>query len=230
MLITDFSRSAVSDATQPVAILTVDVAARTAVGRTRQETLITINTSYHVGVAQVTPAVGEQWYITNYRGEWRLHSRIPFRTHDLLVSPTQGQTQIGSTGPTEIHGSVINLRSETFTINGAAYRDYGGALQRQNPDGSWGQATPIPTTVTSNQVSDSTPLGRLLMTAPDVNTVLSILGLAIASAGLDGGSSDSTLVLPDISGGTPTAPAFGIDLDGGTPQSPGDTYVTGGTP
>lgn len=224
-----YSRNQPTDVNiQPVAIVSIDVANRMACGRTRQETLLWINTAHYVGAVQVTPAIGEQWYIISYRGEWRLHCKIPFRTEDLLVTPTQGQTQVGSTGPTEINGSVVNINAATFTINGATYRDYNGALQRQNSDGTWGQATPV--TVTSYQVTDTTPLGRLLMTAPDVETVLSILGLAIASAGVDGGTSSSTLVLPDISGGTPSAPAFGIDLDGGTPESPGDTFVTGGTP
>jgi hypothetical protein len=215
--------------TQPVSITSVDVSGSKACGQTRQGNIIWINTIYHVGAVSCVPAIGDQWYITRHRGEWRLLSRIPFQTDEQLRSPTQGQTQIGSSGPTELNGSVVNINSDTMTLNGVAYRDNGSGLQRQNADGSWstiGESTTIPST----NITDATVLGKLLLTAPDVNTVLSILGLAVAASGIDGGTSTSTLVDPIVSGGTVSGPNEGADLDGGRPESAGDTFVTGGTP
>lgn len=215
---------------QPVAITSVDVVSRTANGQARQGNNIKIDLNYHVGAVHAIPAVGEQWYISKHRGIWRLDSRIPFRSEDLLKTSTQGQIQIGSSGPMELNGSVVNINSETFTINGTAYRDSGGALQRQNANGTWSSLVVGSPTVTTDSITDATVLGKLLMTAPDVSTVLSILGLGAVGGNLDGGTSFSPTVDPVISGGTVSGPGEGADLDGGTPESAGDIFVTGGTP
>lgn len=215
---------------QMVSIISVNPAADMAVGYTRQETEIRINTSYYVGSVRCVPAVGEQWYISRYRGEWRLHSRIPYHTVNQLISPTQGQTLIGSSGPTEINGSAVNIRSDVMTLNGISYRDNGMGLQRLNANGQWETISSAPATMPSENITDSTVLGRLLLTAPDVATVLSLLGLAVAGAGVSGGSASTPNDDPAISGGSVSGPALGADLDGGTPEGTGDIFVSGGTP
>lgn len=213
-----------------VSITSVDVAAHKACGYTRQGTEIWISTRYYVGSVMSVPAVGEQWYISRHRGEWRLHSRIPFQAADATISPTQGQTFIGSSGPTEISGSVVNIHAETMTLNGVSYRDNGGALQRQDAQGNWTTISSAPATMPSDNITDATVLGRLLLTAPDVSTVLSILGLSVAGAGISGGNAVTPNDDPTISGGSVSGPRLGADLDGGTPESTGDIFVTGGTP
>ena len=213
-----------------VAITSVDVSSYKACGRTRQGTEVWINTRYYVGSVMSVPAVGEQWYVSRHRGEWRLHARIPYQTAGELISPTQGQTQIGAGGPTEINGSVVNINAETMTLNGVAYRDNGGTLQRQEANGTWTSISSAPSTMPSNNITDSTVLGRLLLTAPDVNTVLSILGLSVAGSGISGGTATTPNDDPIVSGGSVSGPGLGADLDGGTPESAGDIFVTGGTP
>ena len=213
-----------------VSITSVDVASHKACGYTRQGTEIWISTRYYVGAVMSTPAVGEQWYVTRHRGEWRLQSMIPYGTADSLISPTQGQTSIGSVGPTELNGSVVNVNSETMTLNGIHYRDNGTGLQRQNTDGSWTTISSAPSVIPSNNITDASVLGRLLLTAPDVSTVLSLLGLSVAGAGISGGVAATPNDDPTVSGGSVSAPREGADLDGGTPESTGDIFVTGGAP
>jgi hypothetical protein len=217
--------------TQPVAIISVDVAGRTATGRTNRGAMIPISTNYHVGACQVTPAIGDQWQVSCIRGEWRLMSRLPHLTSDMLTPPTQGQIQIGASGPMELHGSVVNINAPTLTLNGTPYRDQDGALQRQGDDGVWEPITPNIAAVTSTQITDATALGKALLTAEDVSEVLTLLGLAVAGAGLDGGRAASATIDPIISGGSATAPALGADLDGGPPEgSTSEIIASGGTP
>ena len=226
-----FSNSPVQDLnTQPVAIVSVDVVRRSATGRTNRGALVTISTNYHVGACQVTPAIGDQWQAVCIRGEWRLWSKLPNHTADLLVKPEQGQTQIGAAGPTELHGSVVNVHAPYLTLNGTPYRDKDGALQRQEGDGTWTPITPNIAAVNASQITDATVLGRALLTAADVNEVLTILGLAIAGAGLDGGNAVSPNVDPTVSGGTVSGPRIGADLDGGSPSVSGDIVASGGAP
>jgi nitrous oxidase accessory protein NosD len=213
-----------------VAIVSVDVAKRSATGRTNRGAMIPISTNYHVGACQVTPSVGDQWQVVCIRGEWRLTSRLPHHTADLLVKPEQGQTQIGAAGPTELHGSVVNVKAPYLTLNGTPYRDRDGALQRQEDDGTWTPITPNIAAVTVNQITNATALGKALLTASDVNEVLTILGLAIAGAGLDGGTATSPNTDPIVSGGTVSGPRVGADLDGGSPSVSGDIVASGGTP
>lgn len=213
-----------------VSITSVDVAGHQACGYTRQGTEIWISTRYYVGSVMSIPAVGEQWYVSYHRGEWRLVSRIPYGQADSLISPTQGQTQIGSIGPTELNGSVVNINAETMTLNGVHYRDDGSGLQRQNADGSWSTISSDTSIIPSENITDASILGKLILTAPDVNTVLSLLGLSVAGAGISGGNAFTPNDDPIVSGGTPSAPREGADLDGGTPESAGDTFASGGTP
>lgn len=213
-----------------VAITSVDVASRKAYGYTRQGTEIQISTNYYVGAVMCVPAVGEQWFASYHRGDWRLLSRIPVGQADSLISPTQGQTQIGSVGPTELNGSVVNVNSETMTLNGIHYRDNGSGLQRQNSNGTWTTISSAPSVIPSDNITDASVLGKLILTAPDVNTVLSLLGLAVAGAGISGGTAITPNDDPIVSGGSVSGPSEGADLDGGTPESAGDIFVTGGTP
>lgn len=216
---------------QPVAITSVDVVGRKACGTTRQDTEVWISINYYVGSVMCVPAVGEQWLVSRYRGEWRLHSRIPYQSPEASISPTQGQTLVGSSGPTELAGSVVNIRSDTMTLNGISYRDNGSGLQRFNTvNGQWETISSAPATIPSVNITDSTVLGRLLLTAPDVNAVLSLLGLAVAGAGVSGGNAATPNDDPTISGGSVSGPRLGADLDGGTPEGTGDIFVTGGTP
>ena len=229
-MLTGYTTTSPSDVNiQVAAITSVDAPGMRAVAQTRQGTDITIDLRYYVGATHVIPAVGEQWFVSWHRGIWRLADRIPYQNSGYATSPTQGQTQIGSSGPTEVGGSVVNIRAE-MTLQDARYRDTGSRLERQNTDGTWSVVGPTEGGITSMAITEASVLGRLLLTAPDVATVLSILGLAVAGAGLDGGTSDSANVDPIVSGGSVSGPGVGADLDGGTPESSGDITVTGGTP
>lgn len=109
-----FSRHSVaSRITQPVAITSVNTRTvppqATGIMRTRE--YVQIDISHHVGAIQVTPAVGQQWLIIRDRGIWKLDRQLPFNTPDELVPMVEGQTRIGSSGPTELHGSQININA-----------------------------------------------------------------------------------------------------------------------
>lgn len=97
---------------QPVAIFSVDTAKRTAIGWTRRGSQITIDLSFHAGAIQVTPAVGEQWFVTRNGGtRYRLDSKIPYNAPELLTDAKEGQVQVGSSGPLELNGSQINTNA-----------------------------------------------------------------------------------------------------------------------
>ena len=107
----------------PVAITSVDVVNQQAGGLTRHETTVMINTAYYVGGVQVTPSIGDQWYVQQIRGVWRLYQKIPFNDPNQSTIPTQGQVQVGSgKGPVELQGTQINanapLRLSTVTTSG----------------------------------------------------------------------------------------------------------------
>jgi hypothetical protein len=101
---------------QTVAITDVDVANRKATGYTRYQTYVSIDTSHHVGAVQVTPSFGEQWSIAMVGGIWMLVAKKPFNTAEMLNSPAEGQTQIGSSaGPTELNGGQVNVNAPMAT-------------------------------------------------------------------------------------------------------------------
>jgi len=108
-----FSRSGPSDATtQVVAITSVDPTIRRAKGMTRQRSEVEIDVSLHVGGLQITPAVGEHWTINRDNSfYYRLVSQIPHNAAEMLIEPQQGQVQVGSSGPLELHGSQVNLHA-----------------------------------------------------------------------------------------------------------------------
>lgn len=117
---------------QPVAITSVDVTARTASGYTRGRTLIDIDISQHVGAVQVTPVIGDQWMVEKEHGVYKLTRKIPFNTAEMLVQPTQGQVQLGSTsGPIELNGNQVNINAPTFRLGTTLYRDNDGTLEYQ---------------------------------------------------------------------------------------------------
>jgi hypothetical protein len=95
-----------------VAITSVDVANRAAVGVMRSGNVVNIDTSYYVGAVQVMPSVGDQWYITKQDGQWKLDHRIPFNDpNQAAITPTQGQHIVGSgQGPVELQGTQVNVK------------------------------------------------------------------------------------------------------------------------
>lgn len=104
-----YTRTSPTYTIQPVAITSVDLNERIAVGHTVYSTEIQIDIGHHVGAIQVTPAVGEQWYVENIKGIFRLKNKIPFNTDDILNPPVEGQVQIGSKGPLELNGAQVNV-------------------------------------------------------------------------------------------------------------------------
>jgi hypothetical protein len=105
--------SVVSRIAQPVAIVAVNTQLYPpqATGIMRSREYVQIDISHHVGAVQVTPAVGQQWIIIRDRGVWKLDSQLPINTPDQLVPMVEGQTRIGSSGPTNLHGSEVNIGS-----------------------------------------------------------------------------------------------------------------------
>lgn len=116
--------SASNRITQPVAITSVNAASTPpqATGITRNNTYVQISIGHWVGAIQVTPAVGEQWIVIRDRGVWKLDSQIPFNIPSELSAAQEGQTRIGSSGPTELDGSQVNanapLRAKNTTTDG----------------------------------------------------------------------------------------------------------------
>ncbi|QDH91758.1 hypothetical protein SEA_PHRAPPUCCINO_83 [Mycobacterium phage Phrappuccino] len=116
--------------TQPVAIMSVDPVNRQAIGLTRRRSEVTIDLRYHVGGLQVTPAVGEQWFIAQESTfYYRLISKIPYNAEEMNTEAEEGQVQVGSTGPLELHGSRVNIRGGVLTLGGVEYRSREGVLQ-----------------------------------------------------------------------------------------------------
>lgn len=126
-----FSRRdpAVDREIQPVAIVAVDVIGRTATALTRSRNTINVITSYAVGDAIITPAIGEQWYVERFDMDWRLYGRLPFNDATLLVEPVEGQVSVGSAkGPLELNGTQVNVRAD-LVLGLTHYRDNNGALE-----------------------------------------------------------------------------------------------------
>jgi hypothetical protein len=116
--------SASNRITEAVAITSVNGASNPpyATGITGNKTYCQISIGHWVGAVQVTPAVGEQWNIIRDRGVWKLDSQIPFNIPSTLEACQEGQTRIGSSGPTELDGSQVNanapLRAQNTTTAG----------------------------------------------------------------------------------------------------------------
>lgn len=103
-------------------ITSVDVANHSAEGSTRHAKVY-IDTSYYVGSVQVTPTLGDQWYVAAVEGGHRLHSRIPFNDpNQITTTPTQGQHVIGSgQGPIRLQAGSGNVISADTPVAVAAY-------------------------------------------------------------------------------------------------------------
>ena len=136
---TGFSRRSEAERDlQPVAIMSVDPASRTAVGITRNRVSITINCAYGTGDTITTPATGEQWYCERFAMEWRLYGRIPFNDATLSIEPEEGQVSVGSaSGPLELNGTEVRANGKVFRLNGVYYRDDGETLQRSVDQVIW---------------------------------------------------------------------------------------------
>lgn len=120
-----------SQSLQPVAIMEVNLENRQAQGMTRRYSKIMIDLRYHVGGMHVTPAVGEQWFVTRADTfQYRLVSKIPDNAPEMAVEPVLGQVQVGSSGPLELHGSRVNIRGGIITLNGMELRSQDGVLER----------------------------------------------------------------------------------------------------
>lgn len=104
---------------EPVAITALDTGTRMAIGRTRNRIEIRIDISHHVGGLQVTPAIGEQWYVEKVKGIYRLRDKIPFNADELHNEAVPGQVQVGSSGPLELNGGQINANAP---LRVSAYR------------------------------------------------------------------------------------------------------------
>lgn len=106
--------------TRVISITAVDLANRKAVGTPRTHTVgLNIDLSYHVGASVVTPAVGESWMVERAdMGFYRLTRKLQTNAPELLTPAVQGQVHVGSSGPLELNGSVVNLNAP---VSVAAY-------------------------------------------------------------------------------------------------------------
>lgn len=120
-----------------VAITSVDVANQSAVGNGRTVGEIHIDTSHYVGAVQVTPTIGDQWYVATVEGVSRLHSRIPFNDpNQATTTPTQGQHVVGSgQGPVELQGTQVNINAPAMRLGTTLYRDTAGLLESSTDGG-----------------------------------------------------------------------------------------------
>lgn len=118
-------------AAQPVAITKVDLDTRRAEALTRRRSTIVIDLRHHVGGMQVTPAVGEQWFVNRADSfYYRLSSKIPHNAPEMLTEAAEGQVQVGSTGPLELNGQRVNVNAEILSLGGLELRNHDGELQR----------------------------------------------------------------------------------------------------
>ena len=157
-----YSRSVPSDTGRIVEIISVDGVERQATGRTREGSDVRIDCRFMVGALLVTPSVGEVWWIDRMGTIYTLQYRIPSNVSEVQRPGHEGQTQIGSSGPTEIVGSVVNVLAgltveadavigtdltvgNEIALGGVRYRDGDGTLQRQNPETQeWLAVSPPP--------------------------------------------------------------------------------------
>ena len=110
---TDYTRTPPHQTThQIVAITSVDTVGQSAEGIARTGNIIHIDTTHYVGAVQVTPSIGDQWYVQKINGIWRLLHRLPFNDPNNQLTTTQGQHTIGSgQGPIQLQGTVVNANA-----------------------------------------------------------------------------------------------------------------------
>lgn len=119
------------------AIQDVDVANQHATAFTQKSGIISVDTSHYVGAVQVTPVVGEQWYVELVEGTYRLHSRIPYNDPNQMTAPVSGQHVVGSgQGPVELNATQVNVNAPAIRMGTTLYRDSSGTLQSSTNGGS----------------------------------------------------------------------------------------------
>lgn len=98
---------------EPTQIVSVNTNTKppSAIGMMRSREYVTIDISQMVGAIQVTPSVGEQWFIIRDAGIWKLDRQIPFNTPAILESTVPGQVRLGSTGPVVLAGSEVQVNA-----------------------------------------------------------------------------------------------------------------------
>ena len=164
---------------QPVAIQSVNLDTRQAVVLTRIKTTIQVDCSFSTGDTTVVPAVGEQWYVERFDGIWRLYGRIPFNDPTLTTEAREGQVGVGSgRGPVVLHGQTGGVQVVGDLVLGDDhYRSQGGQFQKQLGDGSWVPVVPsFGADVLSTDISDSTAVGRAVLTAASGAVARSAIG------------------------------------------------------
>ena len=164
---------------QPVAIQSVNLDTRVAVVITRIKTTIQVDCSFSTGDTTVVPAVGEQWYVERFDGVWRLYGRIPFNDPTLTFEAREGQVGVGSgRGPVVLHGQTGGVQVVGDLVLGDDhYRSQGGQFQKQLGDGSWVPVVPsFGADVLSTDISDSTAVGRAVLTAANGAAARSAIG------------------------------------------------------
>jgi len=134
------------NSTQPVAITSVDTVKRTATAMTRRGSTIMVDLNYAAGAVHVTPAVGEQWFVTLENSmNYRLVSKLPANSANLNTQVSEGQVRVGSSGPLELDGAQVNVNSGVLQLGQSQLRSSGGALQQNTgttDDPNWTSVTP----------------------------------------------------------------------------------------
>lgn len=81
----------------------------------------------------VVPNVGEQWMVQKNGIDWYLEDKLDFNDARTSLPPEVGLTAIGTTGPTYVMGSRVQLASETYVgsnrIHGGRSRYYASATR-----------------------------------------------------------------------------------------------------
>jgi hypothetical protein len=210
MATSGFTRRSSSDIdTQPVAIVSIDTTARKATGLSRVRTEIDIFTDYAVGGIYVTPAIGDQWQIVRIDGQWRLDHKLPFNDSVVTdIAPVAGQHVVGSgTGPLELSGTVVNLRSAsgTFILGGSEYRIGVNGLEKNTATAT--DDTPVWTPLNPPVVTPDFPVTSVNGQTGDVTVTKSSVGLSNVDNTADVNKPVSTAVATvldnkaDLSGG-----------------------------
>lgn len=176
---------------QQVSIQSVDLIGHTATGLTRQGNYLTIDTRYLVGAVHVVPAVREQWFVKRLGQNWALDAKMPY-ADDTLANvaddPTPGLMQLGSSiGPTLLLGEVLKagaalrlLSAPTGGRPAAADAGAGAILWNSDTtrievsDGTDWQPTTV--SLPASAISDSTTVGRALLTAVNAAGARSAIG------------------------------------------------------
>lgn len=140
----------------------------------------------------IIPAPGEQWVVVKYDFRWYLEHKLSFQDPRNLIPPKPGMTAVGSTGPTHVVGSEVDLPQSVFLGDWEMRLEpSSGTLQvRRRGTEDWASVTGGgdgggPVTITTADITDATTTGRNLMKVADAAAGRSTLGAA-ASANAKG--------------------------------------------